>query len=63
MTRPQHPLGTISLPALVALLGWLYIVATSPVRHIAIAVALGIVGITVFLFRARKQQEWPFQAA
>ena len=51
------------LPALVALLGWAYIVATSHVRQILFAVALGVAGILVFLFRARSQREWPFVSA
>ena len=48
------------LPALIALLGWAYIVATSHLQQILFAVALGVAGILVFLFRARSQREWPF---
>jgi len=48
------------LPVIVALIGWGYIVATSQIRHIAIALLFGFMGVVVFLLRARKQQEWPF---
>ncbi|MBS1801196.1 MAG: APC family permease [Acidobacteria bacterium] len=48
------------IPAVVALVGWAYIVATSQVRHIVIALTFGLLGVVVFLFRARNQQEWPF---
>ena len=48
------------LPALIALLGWAYIVATSHIRQVLFAVVLGVAGIMVFLFRAHSQREWPF---
>ncbi len=51
------------LPALIALLGWAYIVATSQARQVFTAVALGLLGISVFMFRAHRQQEWPFSPA
>ena len=51
------------LPVIIALLGWAYIVATSPARHIVTALVLGFTGAAIFLVRARKAQEWPFQQA
>ncbi len=51
------------LPALLALLGWAYIVATSHGRHILLALILGTAGTVVFLIRARRGQEWPFRHA
>jgi amino acid transporter len=48
------------LPAIAALIGWAYIVATSQIRHIAIALLFGFLGVIAFLLRARNQQEWPF---
>jgi amino acid transporter len=48
------------LPAIVALLGWAYIVATSQTRHIVIALTFGALGVIVFLLRTHNQQEWPF---
>ena len=48
------------LPAIAALIGWAYIVATSQIRHIAIALLFGFLGVVVFLLRARNQEEWPF---
>ena len=51
------------LPAFIALLGWVYIVATSQVRQIVTAMVLGSLGVIVFLLRARSHQEWPFSQA
>jgi amino acid transporter len=51
------------LPALVALAGWLYITATSQPRHMAIAALMLLAGTAVYLIRARKQGDWPFQRA
>ena len=62
-TRGLYRMPLFPIPALLALLGWGYIVATSPVRHIFIALVLGVAGAAVFLVRARRQQEWPFHHA
>jgi amino acid transporter len=48
------------LPAIVALVGWLYIVLSSKVTHIAIGLAMAAVGAAVYLLEARRKQEWPF---
>jgi amino acid transporter len=50
------------LPALIALVGWLYIVVSSKPAHIAIGGAMATTGAAVFLLQARKKQEWPFPA-
>jgi amino acid transporter len=51
------------LPALVALAGWLYIVGTSQLKHVAAGAGLIVAGVAVFLFQANRAQEWPFQQA
>ena len=51
------------LPALVALAGWIYIVVTSGARYIALAGAFLVLGIALFLLRARQQASWPFREA
>jgi len=48
------------LPAIVALLGWLYIVVSSNPMHIAIGLAMAAVGVAVYLLQARRKSEWPF---
>jgi amino acid transporter len=48
------------LPAIVALLGWLYIVVSSNPMHIAIGLAMAAVGVAVYLLQARQKNEWPF---
>ena len=51
------------LPALVALVGWMYIVVTSGMRYVALAGLLLTVGGCIFLWRARKESLWPFHPA
>jgi amino acid transporter len=50
------------LPALVALLGWIYIALSSGFRYVAIALAMVAAGTAVFLFKAKHEREWPFAA-
>ncbi len=48
------------LPAVIALAGWTYIVVTSGARYMAVAGSFLLIGVAVFLFRARQQSQWPF---
>lgn len=50
------------LPAVVALLGWTYIVVSGRPLHIAIGVAMAVAGSGFYLLQARHRKEWPFQA-
>ncbi len=50
------------LPALVALLGWIYIVLSGKPLHIFIGVAMAAVGAGFFLLQAKRREEWPFNA-
>jgi len=49
------------LPAVIALLGWLYIVLSSNPLHIAIGAAMALTGACAYLLLARSKQEWPFK--
>ena len=49
------------LPAIVALVGWCYIVASSKPLHIAIGAAMAATGAGAFLLLARNKLQWPFQ--
>jgi amino acid transporter len=51
------------LPALIALAGWTYIVATSGLRYIEIGLALMLLGIFAFLLRSYRVHQWPFKTA
>ncbi len=51
------------MPALLALLGWIYIAATSTPRYLAIAALLAGVGLGLYLLQASRRQEWPFRHA
>jgi amino acid transporter len=48
------------LPALVALIGWIYIVVTSGVRYMVVAALFLMVGVGLFMVRARRRADWPF---
>jgi hypothetical protein len=48
------------LPALIALLGWIYIVASSGLRYIIFAAGLLALGVAMYLVRARQRAQWPF---
>jgi amino acid transporter len=49
------------LPLFVSVVGWLYIVCTSPWRHILTSVTALLVGALAYLIHARKQETWPFR--
>ncbi|HWY30249.1 MAG TPA: APC family permease [Candidatus Acidoferrum sp.] len=50
------------LPALLALCGWIYIVATSGLRYVLAAQSLLLLGAAAYLWRARNASEWPFSS-
>jgi amino acid transporter len=51
------------LPAIIALLGWIYIVATSGLWNIAIGLGTALIGLAAYLVKAKHGQEWPFETA
>ena len=51
------------LPVLIAVAGWLYIVVTGQLRHIALAAGVLALGIGIYLLQARSRREWPFIAS
>jgi amino acid transporter len=57
--RPfQMPL--YPLPVLIALAGWIYILAASGWKYIASGFALMIIGTVAYLLKARSDKNWPF---
>jgi amino acid transporter len=50
------------LPVLISVIGWLYIVCTSPGRHILAGVAAMVGGTLIYLIDAWRQKAWPFQS-
>lgn len=49
------------LPVLISVIGWLYIVCTSPGRHILAGIATMAVGTLTYAIDARRRKVWPFQ--
>ncbi len=48
--------------SVIALAGWAYILAASGLKFILWGFALAVFGICAYLWRARTQREWPFEA-
>ena len=65
--RPDIPrpfsMSLYPVPAVVALAGWLFILAASGLRYVLAGLILMIVGIVAYLWRARRRAEWPFVTA
>ena len=58
--KSSYRMPLYPLPALVALGGWIYVVVTSGLAYIALAGVFLIIGIALFLLRARQEKAWPF---
>jgi amino acid transporter len=62
-TNDSFRMPLFPLPAVVALLGWIYIVVTSKPLHIAIGAAMALTGTGAYLLMARSKRDWPFAGA
>jgi amino acid transporter len=49
------------LPAMIALLGWIYIVLSSGARNISIGLVMAAFGFGVYFIKAKYGREWPFE--
>jgi len=68
LIRRRHPRATENyrmpfypLPALIALLGWIYIAVSSGMHYLIIALGMVAAGFGMYLIKARRGQEWPFE--
>jgi amino acid transporter len=63
-TRPDMPrpyrIWLYPVPALVALVGWLFIFATTDPRVITFGLGILALGVVVFLMWSRRSRQWPF---
>ena len=48
------------IPAIIALLGWIYIAVSSGARFVAIGLGLIAAGGGIYLLKAKLEREWPF---
>ncbi len=64
--RPEMPrpfrMWLYPIPGVISVLGWIYILITSAGDSLAFALAIFVLGTAAYLLRARKRQEWPFEA-
>lgn len=51
------------VPAIVALAGWIFILATSGLVYVVSGFALVALGIAAYVLRARRDRDWPWQTA
>src|SRR5207247_186916 len=56
----QFRMPAYPLPVIITLAGWLYIVGTSKLVHIAAGIAMIGLGTAIFLIVARTRKYWPF---
>jgi amino acid transporter len=59
MPRPYR-MWLYPVPALVALLGWVFVFATTDIRVILFGLGVLAVGVGVFLFWSAREKQWPF---
>jgi len=59
---PYH-MPLYPLPAVIALLGWIFIVASSGTWHIVIGLTLALAGLVAYFLKAIVGREWPFERA
>jgi len=50
------------LPAVIAFFGWAFVFTTSGWKYVAVGIATLLLGVIVFLVRARMTATWPFRA-
>lgn len=50
------------LPAVIALLGWIYIAGSNGVRYLAIGIGMVAAGCAIYFLKAKRGGEWPFAA-
>ena len=66
-TRPDMPrpyrIWLYPVPALIALVGWAFIFATTNVRVIGFSLVILALGVVCFLAWSRWIRQWPFAAA
>jgi amino acid transporter len=69
LVRRQNPHATgvyrmplYPIPAVIALLGWLYIAGSSGLRYLAIGIATVVAGSGIYFLKAKREREWPFAA-
>jgi len=70
LLRKQHGQGQsrtfrmplYPLPVAIAFIGWLFILMSSGLRNILLALATLFAGVTAFLYKSHQEQAWPFGA-
>jgi amino acid transporter len=50
------------LPVVIAFIGWLFILISSGLKNIFLALAIALAGVAAFLYKSHHEQGWPFEA-
>lgn len=61
--RAPYRMWLYPLPALIAMVGWVYIFASAGTQAIIFGVVSLLTGAVVYLVRAARQREWPYARA
>ena len=59
----QHPfrMWLYPVPSIVALAGWIYILASNEAIYVGFGALLFVAGCLAYLWRARGLRQWPFE--
>lgn len=49
------------IPVVIAFVGWLFILISSGLKNISLALATLLVGVAAFLYKSHQEQGWPFE--
>jgi hypothetical protein len=50
------------IPAVIAFMGWLFILLSSGLKNVALALIALLAGVAAFLYKSHQEQGWPFEA-
>ncbi|HEX3985685.1 MAG TPA: APC family permease [Acidobacteriaceae bacterium] len=62
LNRDSYRMPLYPLPAIIALLGWIYIALSSGWRYVGIGMAMAVAGTGIYFLKAQHERSWPFRA-
>jgi amino acid transporter len=61
-TVDSYRMPLYPLPAVIALLGWIYIAVSSGTHYLLIGLGMVAAGSAIYLVKSKRKQAWPFEA-